>query len=178
MRESRQSSPLRISLAGKSRTGSLATGLALTGLILPLATSRGIDVSSDIETGAVVEGDEQQLERLFLNLLSNAVKFSHANNTIEVVGKSTDTLTITVTDRGIGIPEGEQDQLFTRFFRSRSAGERQIQGTGLGLSIVANIVQAHGGEVTVESTENVGTTVKVTLPMLSVTKPSKQGELV
>ena len=134
--------------------------------ILPLAASRGIDLSFEIDTGAVVEGDPAQLERLFLNLLSNAVKFSRQNSTIEVVAKAGHALSVAVIDHGIGIPTDEQSYLFTRFFRARAAEERAIQGSGLGLSIVANIVEFHDGEIEIDSTENVGTTVTVTLPVL------------
>ena len=113
----------------------------------------------------MIEGDAQQLERVFLNLLSNAVKFSHDGGTININAVVDDALVVTVADHGIGIPAGEQDQLFTRFFRSSTADRSAIQGTGLGLTIVANIVQQHGGEIAIESAENVGTTVTLTLPL-------------
>jgi signal transduction histidine kinase len=69
-----------------------------------------------------------------------------------------------VTDTGIGIPEGEREKLFDRFFRSQTALERQIQGTGLGLYISKAIVEAHGGRIGVQSAEGAGTTFVVELP--------------
>ena len=146
--------------------------------IHPIAMSRGIALSVDAETGSLVDGDEQQLERLFLNLLSNAVKFSHDGGSIEIEATATDVFKVSITDHGIGIPVDEQDKLFTRFFRSRSANEMQIQGTGLGLSIVANIAKFHGGAVDVDSTEGEGTRVTVSLPTLSVATKVTHGELV
>ncbi len=144
--------------------------------IAPLAQSRGIALSVEAATNAVIDGDEQQLERLFLNLLSNAVKFSNDGGSIEVRASADDMLVVTVADDGIGIPADEQDKLFTRFFRSRTASAMQIQGTGLGLSIVANIVEFHGGDIQVESTEGMGTKFTVSIPTISVPTGSVRTE--
>jgi PAS domain S-box-containing protein len=133
--------------------------------IAPLAARRRIEVHVGFDSLPVIEGDAQQLERVFLNLLSNAVKFSHDGGTIDIDARVDDALVVTVSDNGIGIPADEQEQLFTRFFRSTTADRNAIQGTGLGLAIVANIVQRHGGEIAIESTEDVGTTVRLTLPL-------------
>ncbi len=142
--------------------------------ILPLAASRGINLSFDFNTGAVVEGDQRQLERLFLNLLSNAVKFSHQGGAIEATAKAGRSLTVSIVDHGIGIAIDEQPHLFTRFFRARAAEERAIQGSGLGLSIVANIVEFHDGQIEIDSKEDVGTTVTVTLPILDAQPASSK----
>ena len=69
-----------------------------------------------------------------------------------------------VKDSGIGIPPEEQEQLFDRFFRGTSAEDNVIQGVGLGLTIAQAIAEAHGGEITVESTEGAGSTFSVELP--------------
>jgi len=108
-----------------------------------------------------------------INLLSNAVKFTEDGGTIGFgVGIEDDLAVITVRDTGIGIPVGEQGDLFQRFFRSSTAQARQIQGTGLGLSIVAAIVSGHGGTVSghggtidVSSEHLQGSTFTVTLPL-------------
>jgi signal transduction histidine kinase len=70
-----------------------------------------------------------------------------------------------VRDSGIGIPAGEQQFLFQRFFRTSTATEQAIQGTGLGLAISKAIADAHRGLITVESEENVGTTFRLELPL-------------
>ena len=117
---------------------------------------------------------------MLLNLLTNAVKFTPDGGRVElVVGETTDSVELTVIDTGMGIPEAEQDQLFTRFFRASSANAQAIQGAGLGLTIVQTVVEAHGGQVTVSSSEGVGTTVSVslprTLPVVEPAAPSASG---
>jgi PAS domain S-box-containing protein len=113
-----------------------------------------------------VHADHDQLERVLLNLLSNAVKFSPAGGTVSVHGSHDDrTVTISVTDCGIGIPLAEQGNIFGRFFRASSAQEHAIKGTGLGLAISRSIVEAHGGQIGFESIPDVRTTFTIDLPI-------------
>jgi len=104
------------------------------------------------------------------NLVKNAVQYMSQGGKVlvstgeeEADGRAW--ATVTVTDSGIGIPEQDLPHVFDRFFRGE--GERQIQvsGTGLGLAIVKEIVELHGGRVTVESQVGVGTTFVVWLPL-------------
>jgi signal transduction histidine kinase len=112
-----------------------------------------------------LQADPDQLERMLLNLVGNAVKFTPDGGRVElVVSETRDSVEITVLDTGMGIPEAEQAQLFTRFFRASTANAQAIQGAGLGLTIVQAIVAAHAGQVTVSSSEGAGTTVAVSLP--------------
>ncbi|MFC6153683.1 ATP-binding protein, partial [Nocardioides yefusunii] len=115
-----------------------------------------------------VSGDRRQLALVLSNLLSNSVKFTEDGGEIRctVVLDGEDAV-LEVTDNGLGIPEDEQDQVFTRFWRSRTAIDRHIQGTGLGLATAQAIVTAHGGSVTLESTHLDGTTARVRLPLLA-----------
>jgi len=116
--------------------------------------------------GMTVAGDAGQLERVMINLLSNAVKFTPDEGAITVTAAAEDEWgVVTVADSGIGIPERDQKELFTRFFRASNARERAIPGTGLGLAIVRTIMISHGGEVEVDSREGSGTTVTVRLPL-------------
>jgi signal transduction histidine kinase len=118
------------------------------------------------ETGMTVAGDAGQLERVMINLLSNAVKFTPDEGDITVTTAAEDEWgVVTVADSGIGIPERDQKELFTRFFRASNAKQRAIPGTGLGLAIVRTIMISHGGEVEVDSCEGSGTTVTVRLPL-------------
>ena len=114
----------------------------------------------------IVSGNPGQLERVLINLLSNAVKFTPAPGEVEVDAAEDDGLAvIRVRDTGIGIPEHDQKELFTRFYRASNAIARRIPGTGLGLTIVRTIVTGHGGELSLESREGEGTTVTVRLPL-------------
>ena len=102
------------------------------------------------------------------NLLGNALKFSRRDGRVTVrVGADEESLVLTVSDRGIGIPADEQERVFARFFRSSLSVADEIQGAGLGLALVQTVVEWHGGTVEVDSVEARGTTVTVRLPRAS-----------
>ena len=132
----------------------------------PQALGRGVELVADVASDIpAVLGDSSQLERVLLNLLSNAIKFTldggHVVVRVRQLGAAVE---VEVEDEGIGIPEAEQDRLFSRFFRSSTSQERAIQGTGLGLVIVKSIVEHHGGDIAVRSQPGVGTTFTIRLP--------------
>lgn len=131
-----------------------------------MLVGRDLDVTVDLpDQGVPLDADPAELERMLTNLLGNAVKFTPDGGRVGLRLTADDHgATLVVTDTGIGIPESEQDQLFTRFFRSTAAIERAIQGTGLGLTIVRAIVDLHGGSIDVESHVDRGTSVIVRLP--------------
>ncbi len=140
----------------------------------PMLASRHLTVDFRVPDEAVtVIGDAGHLDRVLMNLLSNAVKFTeddgHITCTLEVDDGEA---RLTVADDGIGIPEEEQGELFSKFFRSSTAQDRAIQGTGLGLSIISSIVAAHGGRIDIRSAHLEGTTVTVRLPLMR--HPSRQ----
>jgi signal transduction histidine kinase len=130
------------------------------------AADRGLELVVTAEDDLPrVLADPTHLERVLQNLISNAIKFSHAGEQVTVqLGQDDTEVILAVSDTGIGIPEDEQDQLFSRFFRSSLAVEEEIQGTGLGLALVRTVVEWHGGSVDVDSVEGEGTTVTVRLP--------------
>jgi PAS domain S-box-containing protein len=112
-------------------------------------------------------GDRDMLERVVINLVGNAVKFTPEGGDVTVrLLVDAEHVLIEVVDTGIGIPLQEQEQLFTRFFRSSLAQEHAIPGSGLGLSIAHAIVEQHGGSMAVESEPGSGTTFRVLLPVL------------
>ena len=112
-----------------------------------------------------VYGDETQLASMFTNLVDNAVKYTSPGGRVEVVGGSEGSeIMISISDTGIGIPEGKIPRIFERFYRVDKARSKATGGTGLGLSIVRHVAQNHGGRVTVESTPNEGSTFTVYLP--------------
>ncbi len=111
-----------------------------------------------------IKSDKQLLRNVINNLLSNAIKYSPENSKIGLITdmESGDGLKISVKDEGIGIPEEEQKNLFTRFFRAKNV--MYYQGTGLGLNIVQKYVKLLDGTIAFNSKENQGTTIHVWIP--------------
>jgi len=131
----------------------------------PTADKRRVMLAAELQT-AFVDGDRRWLSEMIDNLLSNALKFTPEGGSVTVrVERAESAARLEVVDTGIGIPPEEQDQLFSKFFRTRAAVKRAVQGTGLGLSIVKAIVDAHGGEIALESEVSKGSTFRVTLPI-------------
>jgi len=139
-------------------------------VVRPQAVSRGIRISVRASRDLPpVRGDEQRLHQVVLNLVSNAVKYNSPNGsvtvTVTVDDRDDEYIRVAVSDTGRGISEEHQAHLFEKFFRVPDA-EGYAQGTGLGLSIAKQIVQFHGGEVTVDSELGVGSTFSFTIPIL------------
>jgi two-component system sensor histidine kinase BaeS len=100
-----------------------------------------------------------------VNLLSNAIKYSPAGGTVTVRGARYDgTVEVGVTDRGLGIPAAQQEQIFVKFFRVDTPERRTIAGSGLGLALAREIVEAYGGAIGFESAEGRGSTFHFRLP--------------
>ncbi len=132
----------------------------------PRAETGGVRLETVLVDVPPVRGEPDRLAQLLDNLISNAIKFTPPGGSVTVRLTATDgTVSIQVSDTGIGVPESERERLFERFFRSQTALERQIQGTGLGLHISKAIVEAHGGRIGVDSEEGSGTTFVVELPV-------------
>ncbi|MFD5234638.1 ATP-binding protein [Streptomyces qaidamensis] len=133
----------------------------------PAAEAASVHLDTDCPTQPLIcEADSDQIDRVLMNLLSNAIKFTPAGGQVRVQAAAQDGhAALTVSDTGIGIPEAEQRQLFTRFFRASNATTQAIPGTGLGLTIVHTIITNHGGTTHVHSTEGKGTTITATLPL-------------
>ena len=132
------------------------------------ADSRKIQILSGEIANGVVLGDRDQIIMAIQNLVENAVNYSPEGTKVTVSSIVKDgIITISITDQGIGIPEIEKDRIFERFYRVDPARSRQSGGTGLGLSIVKHVATKHGGEVSVWSVENVGSTFSLKLPLFS-----------
>jgi signal transduction histidine kinase len=141
----------------------------------PASEAKGLRLELEAPAPVEVEGDCARLEQLVDNLLSNAVKFTPEGGRVCVQLAQADAeAALTVEDSGIGIPAGEIDQLFQRFFRASSATAREIPGTGLGLAIAKAIVEAHGGTISATSSP-AGTTFRVRVPAaaFSARKPGR-----
>ena len=108
--------------------------------------------------------DKKLLQNIFINLISNAIKYSGPDTTIDFqIRKEKDNLIAIIADQGIGIPQEEQQHLFTRFFRARNV--ENIQGTGLGLNIVKRHVELMKGNIAFESIVGKGTTFTIFIPL-------------
>ncbi|MFV0526900.1 MAG: PAS domain S-box protein [Acidimicrobiales bacterium] len=128
-----------------------------------------LTVTADVRLdGRSIRGDVHLLQRVLANIVGNAVKFTPPGGRVEISARMDeqrrDRVAIAVADTGVGIPLEDQAGLFTRFHRSASAHLNAVPGTGLGLAIAADLVRAHEGEISVDSTTGVGTTVTVVLP--------------
>ncbi len=131
------------------------------------AATRGSKVLAHDPDEVEVLGDRQMLVRALVNLLDNAVKYSDddAEVRVETRREIPGTIDIAVVDQGLGISPKHVDRIFERFYRVDRARSRATGGTGLGLSIVKHAAERHGGEVLVESTEAVGSTFVLRLPL-------------
>jgi two-component system, OmpR family, sensor histidine kinase SenX3 len=138
------------------------------------AQNKGIKVVTGGTPGLRIFGNEEQLSAAVTNLVANAVAYSGADTTVLVTTKATDDMVeISVVDQGIGIPSGDLDRIFERFYRVDPARHRSTGGTGLGLSIVKHVAATHGGDVRVWSLEGQGSTFTLTLPR---SRPEQQLE--
>jgi PAS domain S-box-containing protein len=115
-----------------------------------------------------VQGDRERLSQVMTNLISNAVKYAPASTTITVFTELQEaTVKVTVQDEGPGIAVADQQKIFEKFFRSAGKTENAFQGMGLGLYITAQIIQKHGGALTVQSEPGNGASFSFTLPLKS-----------
>lgn len=131
----------------------------------PLAAERGITIECNLpEEGCPFEGDEELLDRVFGNLVDNAIKYGPTSSRVRVTLTDDDgSYVASVEDEGPGIPAQLRDRIFERFFRVND-DDFSVPGAGLGLSIARWAIEAHGGKITVESSELGGAKFIVALP--------------
>jgi signal transduction histidine kinase len=117
----------------------------------------------------LVDADAERVKQVLTNLIGNALKFTGENDEITVGANlaSPEYVVISVKDTGVGIPEGDINKIFDKFYQVKESEMQKPKGTGLGLSIAAEIVNLHGGDIWVESTRGEGSTFNFTLPVLS-----------
>ncbi|WP_062431350.1 ATP-binding protein [Herbidospora daliensis] len=129
------------------------------------AASKDITLVAGGTGGLNIWGDDELLVTALRNLIDNAVAYSPEHTRVVVSARPAgDSVEISVSDQGIGIPESAQERIFERFFRVDAARSRSTGGTGLGLAIVKHVAVAHGGEVSVWSKEGSGSTFTLRLP--------------
>ena len=142
-----------------------------------VADADRITIAVGKKSRARVYGDERLLVMAVHNLVANAVHYSAPGSRVGVGVRVTDgVVQITVTDQGVGIPEGDLDRIFERFFRVDQARSRNTGGTGLGLAIVKHVVQIHGGDIRVWSQPGHGSTFTIRLPEATHSAPAATGD--
>ena len=131
-----------------------------------VAQARGVTLENSTPPGVAAQADPERLRQVLSNLIDNAIKYGRADGRVSLSGRvlTDGRVELSVRDDGPGIPLDAKERVFERFFRVDKARSREQGGTGLGLAIVKNVIQAHGGEVRVESAPGAGTEFFLTLP--------------
>jgi PAS domain S-box-containing protein len=133
-----------------------------------VAIQRRIDLRSECTADddmTVVMGNRQWLMRILSNLASNAVKYTNPGGAVRIsLGREGDSVRLTVSDNGIGIPKEDREKVFERFYRVSNAATRCQGGTGLGLAITRELVEQHNGKIWVESRDEGGSSFNVLIP--------------
>lgn len=131
----------------------------------PLALSKGIEMIAETED-FMLECDKLKLSTAISNLLNNGIKYTANGGSVKIEAKQKgDMAHFAVVDTGIGIPKEDLAHIFDRFYRVDKARSRETGGTGLGLSIVSRICRLHGGTVSVQSREGIGSVFSIDVPL-------------
>jgi signal transduction histidine kinase/CheY-like chemotaxis protein/ligand-binding sensor domain-containing protein/AraC-like DNA-binding protein len=157
----------------RRRTDLVAFARAGTMAFAPLAEQHGIDLRFHGVPGEVPCAiDAEQFEKVLLNLLSNALKFTGRGGTVEVMVRTdNDHAEIVVRDTGVGIAPDDLPRIFDRFYQADTSSTRRFEGTGIGLALAKELVELHGGEITVASSTGAGSTFTARLPLAGGTDP-------
>lgn len=142
----------------------LVEGVVGDAKVIAMNKDVGVEFADDAPH-ETIEGDPARLRQLLLILLDNAVRYSKPKGKVAVdLTRKEGSVSIKITDTGVGIPEEDLETIFERFRRAGNAAEVNDEGLGLGLPVARAIVQAHGGHIEIQSTVGEGTTVLVSLP--------------
>jgi signal transduction histidine kinase len=132
-----------------------------------MADNKGLTIEKQVPGDLpLINGDKDKLANMLNSLVDNAIKFTNSGGKITLTASEEDgNLHITVNDTGIGIAKEFRSNLFKKFYQIDSSTTRRYGGTGLGLYISKHIVEVHNGKIWIESEEDVGTTVHVSIPI-------------
>ncbi len=135
--------------------------------ITSMAATRDIQLSyKGPKHFPILQLDEDKIRQVVMNFIDNAIYYSRAHSTIVVhLTKDEKVATLEVHDHGIGVPKESLDKLFTKFFRAENARRQRPDGTGVGLYLAKRVINEHGGELIVESTEGKGSVFGFRLPL-------------
>lgn len=137
----------------------------VSNLLMPLAKKKGININSEISQDFEVFADYQKIQQILCNLVSNAIKYSPEGDSVDIaVMQGEDCFRIAVHDNGIGIDPKYHGKIFAKFVQLDSAYTKKESSTGLGLTITKELVELHGGKISVISEINNGSTFIVEIP--------------
>jgi signal transduction histidine kinase len=137
------------------------------------AEAKGVKISAkhNRKGKRIYSGDPLLIQIAISNVLSNAIKYNHHDGLVEInIDEDKNNLIIRVCDTGVGIPKTEIDKIYTDFFRGSNIKHTDLEGSGLGMSVVKQIVEKHGGKISIESPSYLstdkypGTCTEITLP--------------
>lgn len=135
-------------------------------MLRPLADHKAVELRFAAEESVCISADTEDLYQVVFNLVENAIKYNVQGGSVRVsVLREGDTAVLRVADTGIGIPEADVPNIFSRFYRVDKARSREAGGSGLGLSIVRDAVILHGGDISVSANHPQGTVFTVTFPI-------------
>ena len=118
-------------------------------------------------------GDTNRLRQVFINIIDNALKYSSSDGVVNItVEHVADNIIITIADNGCGISAEDLPKVKQKFYKANQT----VRGSGIGLAVADEIVRLHNGELEIDSTENVGTTVTITIPIINE-KPIEEPEI-
>jgi two-component system phosphate regulon sensor histidine kinase PhoR len=130
--------------------------------------NKGFQLEKEIHSGNLfINADEEAVSEALINLLDNAIKYSDKEKFIQIkTGSDHGSVTLDVTDHGIGISEADQNKIFEKFYRVSTGLVHNTKGSGLGLSLIKYIMDMHHGTVTVKSRPNHGSTFRLSFPVI------------
>ncbi len=138
---------------------------ASVNMLKPIAEKKRVELVADLQDEVTIFCDSLKIRHCIGNIVNNAIKYTAPGGRVRVrLSVDKNDVLIAVEDTGIGIPKEALPNIFDRFYRVDSARSRQTGGTGLGLSIALKLAQQHGGKITVDSEEGVGTTFVIVIP--------------
>ena len=147
-------------------------------LLEPQAETQALQIDCNLpKKSPVITADPNHLKQVMINLVNNAIKYNRPGGSVavNVKKKGKRAVTVSVTDTGIGMSEETLENIFDKFYRA-TGHESKVEGTGLGLSIVKEIIEAHGGDIHVESEVGRGSTFTITLPLAHKEEGKKKKE--
>ncbi|MCK5537932.1 MAG: PAS domain S-box protein [Bacteroidales bacterium] len=135
-----------------------------------IAKQKGISLSYQLDNEIAIYADEYMLNSILRNLISNAIKFTEKNGKIELkADENYKNIIISVSDTGIGINQKSQEKIFDISEKTTTKGTENEKGTGLGLILCKEFIEKHGGEIWMESKENIGSTFSFSIPKRQMT---------